>query len=60
MTKEAFAKVIKNYRLKTGKTLYELAQMLHTGAGTISRWENNHAAPPEVARLGIIKRLKNE
>ncbi len=36
---------------------YELGQELNTGAGTISRWENNHSKPPAVGRIGIIKRL---
>ncbi len=58
MTKEAFAQFIKEYRIKRNKSLYEVAQLCHTGSGTISRWENGHTAPPEAARIAIVKRLE--
>lgn len=53
-----FARFIKEYRVRTGKSLYDIAQICHTGAGTVSRWENGHASPPIVARIAIIKLLR--
>jgi DNA-binding transcriptional regulator YiaG len=59
MDKREFAAKIKEFRLKTSKSLYEIAQLLHTGAGTVSRWEEGIAAPPDVAREAIIEIIKN-
>jgi transcriptional regulator with XRE-family HTH domain len=58
MTREVFSAKLKDLQTKANISLYQLAQMFSTGAGTISRWINNHAAPPEVARVAIIKKLE--
>lgn len=55
MMEKTFAQFIKEYRIKTGKSLYDIAQICHTGAGTVSRWENGYTAPPLAARNAIIK-----
>ena len=53
-----FVELLRIGRQLSGRTLYELAQEFNTGAGTVSRWEHGHAAPPPVARTAIIGRLK--
>jgi len=58
MEKAEFARLLKEFRLKTGKSLYEVAQLLRTGAGTISQWEDGVTAPPDVSKEAIIEILK--
>jgi hypothetical protein len=55
---ESFCSLIADGRAVLGKSLYDFAQMFHTGAGTISRWEHGHYAPIPIARAAIIKELK--
>ncbi len=57
MSRKAFFTAVKKLREVSGLSLYEAAQLLNTGAGTISRWENNIAAPPTHARDSIVARL---
>lgn len=53
-----FGNLIKKLRIDNDKTLYDIAQICHTGSGTISRWENGYSAPPDAARIAIINKLK--
>ena len=53
-----FVELLRTGRQLSTRTLHDLALEFKTGAGTISRWEHGHAAPPPVARAAIIGRLK--
>lgn len=57
INKATFSKLIQNLRFEKQMTLYQMGQLLKTGAGTVSRWENGTAAPPGFARWSIIERI---
>jgi transcriptional regulator with XRE-family HTH domain len=57
MDEQTFAKLMKEGHERTGMSLLEVAQIVRTAPGTVSRWENGHSAPYVTVREAIIKRL---
>jgi hypothetical protein len=52
--RETFGGFAAEGRQLTGMSLRQAAIEFRTAAGTISRWENGHSAPPAISRREII------
>jgi transcriptional regulator with XRE-family HTH domain len=52
--KQKLKKLIEEKKL----TLYEVAQIVRSVPGTVSRWLNGHSAPPKIARKLILEELE--
>jgi transcriptional regulator with XRE-family HTH domain len=54
-SRESFASFAREGRKLIGMSLRDVANQFRTAPGTVSRWENGHAAPPIIARQAIIE-----
>lgn len=53
-----FAEIIKNIRVQKNFTQEQFARELNVSFSTISRWENNHAVPSELAKMRLLEYCK--
>lgn len=53
-----FAEIIKNIRAQKNFTQEQFARELNVSFSTISRWENNHVIPSELAKTCLLEYCK--